>query len=272
VKRLTLFDMVRRFADRARAFADRRVRPSLPFAALLLTLSAPVGSAQEVGWSIENAISGSLFFGNTRQTLITTRSSVGHADSAFELKGAVRFTYGESSDENDGAFVSKRSWIGTLNYDHRPFARYSTFLISTLETSLEKRIDFRYDVGIGEKLTFVRTETTQADVSLALLGERTYLPPTVPNETETLLRWSTRARYRRQMNERVRVSHETFYAPVANDFGRYTITSTTSIAIRLARYADLNLSFIDNYDSEAKARGARSYNDGQLVLGILTAF
>ena len=249
-----------------------RAFTSLLVASLFLTLSAPHGSAQEVGWSIENAISGSLFFGNTRQTLITTRSSVGHADSSFELKGSVRFTYGESSDEDDGAFVSKRSWIGSLNYDHRPFARYSTFLISTLETSLEKRIDFRYDFGVGEKLTFVRTQTTQADVSLALLGERTYLPPTVPDETETLLRWSARGRYRRQMNERVRVSHETFYAPVANDFGRFTITSTTSVAIRLARYANLNVSFIDSYDSEARSRGARSYNDGQLVLGILTAF
>ena len=97
---------------------------------------------------------------------------MGHADSAFELKGSVRFTYGESSDENDGAFVSKRSWVGTLNYDHQPFARYSTFLISTLETSLEKRIDFRYDVGIGERLTFVRTETTQADVKLDERGQK----------------------------------------------------------------------------------------------------
>ena len=239
----------------------------------LAALALPaLATAQDVGWSIENAISGSLFFGNTRQTLITTRSSVGHADSAFELKGSVRFTYGESSDENNQSFVSKRSWVGSLNYDHRPFARYSTFLTSTLETSLEKRIDFRYDFGVGEKLTFVRTETTRADVSLALLGERTYFPPAVPDETKTLLRWSARGRYRRQMNERVRVSHETFYAPVANDFDRYTINSTTTIAIRLARFADLNLSFIDNYDSEAKSRGARANNDGQLVLGIITAF
>lgn len=247
-----------------------RIRRLASLAALVL-LPAPAG-AQDVGWSIENTISGSLFFGNTRQTLITTRSSIGHADSTFELKGTVRFTYGEISDENDEPFVSKRSWIGTLSYDHHPFARYSTFLTSTLETSLEKRIDFRYDFGVGEKLTFVRTETTSADVSVALLGERTWFPPTVPDEAQSLLRWSARGRYRRQMNDRVRVSHETSYAPVVNDVERYTITSTTSMAVRLARYADLNVSFLDNYDSEAKARGARAYNDGQLVLGIQTAF
>lgn len=250
-----------------------KARRRISLLAFLIPFLVPaVAFAQDVGWTIENAISGSLFFGNTRQTLITTRSSVGHADSAFELKGSVRFTYGESSDEDDNSFVSKRSWIGTLSYDHRPFGRYSTFLVSTLETSLEKRIDFRYDFGIGEKLTFVRTETSRADISIALLGERTYLPPDVPDETETLLRWSARGRYRRQMNERVRVTHETFYAPVTNDFDRYTITSTTSIAIRLAQHADLNFSFIDNYDSEAKKRGARANNDGQLVLGIATAF
>jgi hypothetical protein len=264
--------MLRRTFARTRATARGRAIPLWFIATLLLGIAAPRLSAQDVGWSIENAISGSLFFGNTRQTLITTRSSVGHADSAFELKGSVRFTYGESSNEDDDTFVSKRSWIGSLNYDHRPFARYSTFLISTVETSLEKRIDFRYDFGIGEKLTFVRTGTTRADVSLALLGERTLLPPTLPDETETLLRWSARARYRRQMNDRVRVSHETSYAPVAHAFGRYTVSSTTSLAIRLARYADLDVSFTDNYDSEAKSRGARSYNDGQLVLGVVTAF
>lgn len=240
----------------------------------LLSVLLPAAiPAQDVGWSIENELSGSLFFGNTRQTLLTTRSSVARADSAYELKGQVRFTYGESSDpETNETFVSKRSWLGTLNYDHRPFARYSTFLISTLETSLEKRIDFRYDFGFGEKLTFVRTETTRADISLAVLGERTYLPPSVVDETETLLRWSARARYQRQMNDRVRVSHETFYRPVVNELDRFTLRSTTSIAIQLASFANLNVSFLDNYDSEARSRGARANNDGQLVIGLLTSF
>lgn len=235
-------------------------------------MSPPIAVAQDVGWSIENEVSGSLFFGNTRQTLVTGRTSVARADSAYELKGNVRFTYGESSNEDDEAFVSKRSWLGSLNYDHRPFGRYSTFLISTLETSFEKRIDFRYDFGIGEKLTFVRTATTRADISLALLGERTYLPQPVLDATENLLRWSGRARYQRQMNDRVRVSHETFYRPVVDEFDRFTLRSTTSIAIQLASFANLNFSFLDNYDSEARDRGARSNNDGQLVLGLLTSF
>ncbi len=247
---------------------------------LLATLISPAlisavpasAPAQTVGWEIENEISGSFFFGNTRQTLFTTRSSVARADSTFELKGNVRFSYGESSDEDDDSFVSKRAWLGTLSYDHHPFGRYSTFLISTFETSLEKRIDFRFDLGIGEKLTFVRTETTRADISLALLGERTWFPPSATDETQSLLRWSARGRYRRQMSDRVRVSHETFYRPVANDFDRFTLSSNTSVAIRLARFAHLNFSFLDSYDSEARSRGARSNNDGQLVVGVITSF
>ena len=264
---MTLQILVDRCATRGRQRAALAL-----FAVAATSLGSPL-PAQEVGWSIENELSGSLFFGNTRQALFTTRSSVARADSSYELKGQARFTYGESSDpETNETFVSKRSWLGTLNYDHRPFARYSTFLISTLETSLEKRIDFRYDVGIGEKLTFVRTATSRADISLAVLGERTYLPPTVVDETETLVRWSARARYQRQMNDRVRVSHETFYRPVINELDRFTLRSTTSIAIQLASFANLNLSFLDNYDSEAEDRGARTNNDGQLVVGLLTSF
>ncbi|HSJ65351.1 MAG TPA: DUF481 domain-containing protein [Gemmatimonadaceae bacterium] len=261
------------------AASPGRRGPRGPSARLLARLTAIVvalaplpAAAQDLGWSIENELSGSLFFGNTRQTLFTGRTAVARADSAYELKGSVRFTYGESSNEDDGAYVSKRSWLGSLNYDHRPLARWSTFLISTLETSLEKRIDFRYDFGFGEKLTFVRTATTRADISVAILGERTYLPQPVLDATENLLRWSGRARYQRQMNDRVRVSHETAYRPVVDDFGRFTLRSTTSVAIQLASFANLNVSFLDNYDSEARRRGARSNNDGQLVLGLLTSF
>jgi hypothetical protein len=256
----------------ARRFGAGRRRTICLAAAALLVGGPPSLGAQEIGWSIENELSGSLFFGNTRQTLFTTRSSVARADSAYQLGGTVRFTYGESSDEDDDTFVSKRSWVGSLNYDHRPFARYSTFLFSTVETSLEKRIDFRYDLGIGEKLTFVRTGTTTADISVALLGERTYLPSVLPDDTETLLRWSGRARYQRQVNDRVRISHVTFYQPAVNEFSRFTLRSTTSIAVQLASFANLNVSFLDNYDSEARDRGARSNNDGQLVLGLLTSF
>jgi hypothetical protein len=74
------------------------------------------------------------------------------------------------------------------------------------------------------------------------------------------------------MNDRVRVSHETFYRPVADDFDRFTLSSNTSVAIRLAQFAHLNFSFLDSYDSEARSRGARSNNDGQLVVGIITSF
>lgn len=241
--------------------------------AAFLALAAPLPGQQEgVGWDIEAEVSGSLFFGNTRQTLVTTRSRFSHADSTDRFSLGGRFTYGESSDEDDDPFVSKRSWNGSFNYDLLPFARWSYFLLGTAESSLEKRIDFRYNAGAGSKLTFVRTGTSLADISLALLGERTYFPSALPDDDEALVRWSARGRYSREVNDRVRVSHETFYRPVVDAFDRFTITSTTSVAIRLARFANLSVSFLDNYDSEAKDRGARSNNDGQLVLGVLASF
>jgi hypothetical protein len=45
-----------------------------------------------------------------------------------------------------------------------------------------------------------------------------------------------------------------------------------SIESRLARFAGLSVTFRDNYDSKAILRGARTNNDGEVLVGLLTTF
>ena len=73
------------------------------------------------------------------------------------------------------------------------------------------------------------------------------------------------------MGDRVSLAHTTFYKPVVTDFGRYVITSITQARYSVASAVGLTATFIDNYDSEAGARGARVNNDGQLLLGVQLA-
>jgi hypothetical protein len=224
-----------------------------------------------VGWDVKGELSASLFFGNTQQSVVTTHSSVSHADSSFELGADARFTYGEARDANGVSFVSQRSWFGALNGDFRPFDTWSPFVLATVEHSFEKRIDLRYSAGAGGKLTIIRRPHAKLSVSLALLGERSFFPDTV-NDTPALVRWSARLKATREISGRVVLTHVTFYRPEVSALGRFTVTSNSSAAYKLNKITSLTLSFLDNYDSEATSRGARSNNDGQLVVGVLAAF
>ena len=249
------------------------VRPRALIVALWL--AAPSLPAQETGRRLEAELSASLFFGNTEQTLATMRTAYERADSSHALRGEVRFNYGEMDDETRGRHVSRRSWIGSANLDWRPFAPNSQFVLATVESSLEKRIDLRYSGGVGHKVLLVRGERSSVDVSLALLAERTITredADVAPVPDELLARWSARFRARHDFSDRTSFRSETFYRPAFDGFGRFTFTTTTSIAYRMTTFASLRISFQDNYDSEARSRGARTNNDGELVVGLLGEF
>lgn len=240
-----------------------------------LSLAAPSLPAQEPGQRIEAELSASLFFGNTEQTLATMRTAFERADSSHEVRGEIRFNYGETDDEARGRHVSRRSWIGSANLDWRPFAPNSQFVLATVESSLEKRIDLRYSGGVGHKVLLVRGEHSSVDISLALLAERTITAAdeaVAPVPDELLARWSARFRARHEFSDRVSFRTETFYRPTFDAAGRFTFTTTTSLAYRMTTFASLRITFQDNYDSEARARGARTNNDGELVVGLLGEF
>jgi hypothetical protein len=242
---------------------------SFVVAALLLALHSPQASSQELGWDIKAEANASLFFGNTRQSTFGTRYSAGRADSTVEVLTDGQFTYGEAETDEQREYVTKRSWRAGLTADYRPFARVSPFVLGSIESSLEKRIDRRYSAGAGAKLMFVRTERTASDFSLALLAERSLLPnPAGPRTDETIARYSARFRLDRKVGDRVTVGHETFYRPEASALDRFTFTSRTSIAFSMAASLAFQASFLDNYDSEARTRGARSNNDGEFLFGL----
>ena len=242
---------------------------------LLLPLLSPLSraTAQGLGWDVKAEANGSVFFGNTRQSTLGTRLSAGRADSTVDVRSNGEFTYGEAETDERRMFVSKRSWRGALTADYRPFARVSPFVLASIESSLEKRIDRRYSGGGGAKAVFVRNERTMSDVSLALLAERSLLPDTAGARIEqTLARWAARFRLERKLGERAVAAHETFYRPEVSELARFTLTSRTSLAYKLTTSLAAQASLLDNYDSEARDRGARSNNDGELLFGLSATF
>lgn len=265
--------LCRDFAHRGLQALILVVAPGLVFA-----VPADLSGQEEVdtlmGWSGEAEVSASLFFGNTEQTVVTTRTSATHTDSTAELGGTARFGYGEATDPDGVAFVTRRSWEAGGTGEYRPFNAVSPFAEANVESSLEKRIDARYSLGLGAKVDLVSTATTRIDWSGAVLGERTRFEEEGEVEIdEELMRWSTQLQLRRSFDdEAVVLDSETTYRPVLDDFGRYTLTSTSSLSYALADYLSLRISFVDRYDSGAEDRGAESNNDGELFVGLLSAF
>ena len=75
------------------------------------------------------------------------------------------------------------------------------------------------------------------------------------------------------MTEGLYASHATFYQPsVANPTTRYTVNAVTALEQTVTSVVSLTMTLRHRYDSEARARGAASDNDGQFVVGLKATF
>ncbi len=251
---------------------SRQVAAAITLATAALVGSAPL-VAQERRWSGQGELAASLFQGNTDQRVMFAKAELGRADSTLELRGSLSFGYADAAPDSARREVTKRTWLGALALDYRPQDRVSPFVFLNYESSYEKRILDRVGAGAGGKLVLLRDEATSANVSLALLVER--LRPTeiaLDSAASSKTRWSGRVRWRHQFDERLRVSHTTYYQPQVSRFESYTVNSLTELAYALRETTSLTLSYFSLYDNDARARGARSNNDAQLLVGVKAGF
>jgi hypothetical protein len=257
-----------------RWIVTRFPRGTIIAAALFFTsLLAPAPlAAQGLGRHLKAEANASLSFGNVDQTTTFTRLVASSVDSTLELSTDGFFTYGETRVDGVPS-VNKRSWGGSLSANLRPFAQLTPFMLASIESSLEKRIVRRYSGGGGAKLVFVKREGITSDVSLALLAERTV---TAPSDTERVekvyARYSARYRLERKVDDRVTFSLLTFYRPEFSALHRFTTSANVAATYKLAKALALKATFVDNYDSEARGRGARSNNDGDVLFGLIATF
>ena len=242
-------------------------------ALLLLALAPAVALSQAPSRKVEGELSGNAFFGNTRQVLFSVRGEHERLDSAFAFRFLSRFNYGQTTTDDAGTIVSKRSWNTGANYDWRPFSDFTPFVRASLESSLENRIARRYSAGTGSRLNIVRNPATDAIFSLGVNGERTEpLPPADSLGAKVLARAFSSIRLRRELTSRVAMTNETSYEPALTSGGDFTVQSVTALKIRLASFAGLTVMVRDHYDSKSVERGARTNNDVELLVGLLTTF
>ena len=238
---------------------------------LILALVPSALFAQPLGTKVVGELSGNLFFGNTRQLLATSRLGYEKVDSTFQTRTEGRFNYGQTKNDSNVTSVSKRSWIATASGDLHPFADVVPFLQASLESSLEKKIDRRYSGGTGARYNIIRRPIMDVIVSLGVLAERTRILDAPPGVEESGVgRGLATLRVRREFSDRVSFTSESGYQPALRAFDRYTFNSDNSLRFKMSKHMSFSFSLRDSFDSEAKLRGARTNNDGEFVVGVLT--
>lgn len=245
----------------------------LAAATLVACITLPAGPlrAQDAGaWQLNAEFGASMFFGASEQAAALVRSGLEYVDPRVELGFSGGFDYGEAKDAEGSRYVSKRSWIFQTNADYLPEGRVSPFVFATAEGSLERQIDVRTSGGAGAKYRFVDNERSRVDFSLAALVERTNprAVPGVDSEVTSIGRWSARFRARHTIGD-AQFDLVSFYRPKMGAFDDYTWDVNASVGVSLTSVLALRLSLIDQFDSLAEDRGARSNHDGRVLVSVL---
>lgn len=238
-----------------------------------LILIAVPAHGQEKSWSAKTELGANVFFGNTSQLAITTSLSGTLERGSLGLAGRTTFAYGEASTAEGDNFVNKRAWDAALDVNFDPGSALNGFVRGRIESIFEKKIDLRYNTGAGARYQFGSGDDTQAELSLAVIAEKTIPREGAGEEGGVVGKWSARFKLVRSAGGgRLRFESDTAYEPEASDLSVYTLTSRNSFALRLNERIAVQLSFVDAFDTEAVDRGARSNNDGQLFFGLVGTF
>jgi len=246
----------------------------------LLCVLAGVANAQGPQvWERTLELSGNYLYGNTEQAILSARTGVSRNDSLVSVRVETRFLIGVTDRADVGRVMDRRSWVVSGSVDFRPYAPQSQFFFGSVERSLELRIDRRVNGGIGQKVSFLRDSITKFDVSLGVLGEQSILPQatpaggsSLPTVNNALVRLSGRMRYQRNFTSRVKVDHVTSYRPELSAIDRYLASSVSAVSFSVGENSSLRVSLQNDFDSLARSRGARSNQNGQLLVGASTKF
>lgn len=245
---------------------------------VFLGVLLPAPGAAQAGsdeWKVEGELGGSFFFGNREQVQFATRAEVERADSLFESATELRFAYGEAENQDGVREVNRRAWMAATALDFRPNERWRPFVSGRIESSFERRIALRYNAGTGVRLSWERDRRNRVELSVAVQAERTFAREEAVTEVDevSLARLSSSVRVRRTFfTDRLALDSQTSYRPVFDSFGNFTLSNRNAISYDLTQVLAIRYSILADYDSGARARGARTNRDGQMQLTLVARF
>lgn len=250
----------------------------LTLAAALLSplLCAPLFAQERTSsWEVETELGGSLFFGNRPQSQLATATSVKRVASAFDAATNLSYTVAVAEDSDGEVALNRRNWTVENSVELRPDGIWRPFVTTRVGGSFEKRIDLRYDGGVGIKVNHEVDRNNRTEFSIAILAERTFERATSGTEGEigTLARWYSDLRVQRSfIEDRITIDLRNSYRPVFDAFGNYTFSSQNALTFGLNDTLAFRLNLKGDYDSRAKDRGATTNLDTQVTFSVVATF
>ena len=236
--------------------------------------SAHAQDEAERNWTLEAELGGTVFFGNKPQSQFTSKTEFELVLASFELGTEIEFTYGISENKKGETVVSRRNWNVDHALDFRPEALWRPFLSGAVQSNYQKKIDARYQAGVGLKYDQQENRNNRVEFSVAVLGEKTDVRPSAGSIDEgSRARWSSHARIRRTFFEedRLGIDVQGEYQPVFDEVGNYTWEAAGSLTLNLTELVGLRMSTKLEYDSRAVARGAKTNQDGKSQMSVVVA-
>jgi hypothetical protein len=246
--------------------------------ASLIAVTSPAAAQEQnraLDWRIETEIGGSLYFGNRPQSQFSTTTSVKRIASRFDAGTNLYFTVAVAEDNEGEVALNRRTWGIENTVDLRPHGVWRPFVTSRVQSSFERRIDLRYDGGIGVKVDHETDRNNRTEFSVAILAERTFERGAsgADGDIGTLVRWYSDLRLRRTfVDDRVGIDLRNSYRPVFDAFGNYTFSSQNAFTLGLNDTLAFRLNMRGDYDSRAEARGASTNLDTSVTFSVVATF
>jgi hypothetical protein len=229
-----------------------RARPprAVPLAlALTFALAAPcTGQEQPPGWHVQLELGFNGSTGNSSFSILRTGARATHLQTdVAEFEFSTLLRYGMSDEK-----VIANDQKVAIKLDLWPQDTWSPFAFVDASRDLIRKLDFRSNGGAGAKYTLWDGESGDASLSAALIWDYQNFrldPGSDHAESESLARWSIRAKGEKTLSETTTVEYTTFYQPVWDRTSDFLVTMTTSVSTKVLKDISLSIEHEFLHDS-----------------------
>lgn len=210
--------------------------------------------------SLRLSADGTFQSGNVERILLRSGVSTVLTSNVLEIDASALYAYGEQNKQSAENDVLANGSVSVPVYDG-----LSALFFGTSEISRLRRIDFRYQAGIGGKYVFFNSANNTLKTSLVTLFDATDFANSNPI---TSTRLSLRIKGRHQLIESyLFLLHETFYQPSVNSPQRdFRWRTSVTLEAPISKTFSLTTTFVNSYESIVSP--GRLNNDATLTIGI----
>jgi hypothetical protein len=202
---------------------------------------------------------GNFSRGNVNRTLLVARAEITYGGSIVSLTTNPRFTYGQQN-----FVLAERDTYVDLFIDILKQRRFYGFGLGTIEISNLRAINLRQLAGAGAGFRLTETDNHSLIFTNAVIYESTDFRE---RETVTTLRNSTRLRGKHIFfQNRMRISHTTFFQPSLYDINNLRWSTLISVELPINKWFVLRTSFENLYESVVALN--RQRNDTRITIGF----